>query len=95
MTGIDAHAVRLPLGQLGQPLLQEAPAPVEARHHRPDRDPEDLGGIGVGELADVHEHHDLAEVLGDLAERLDDAASRQAREHALLRLAAAVSARRL
>ena len=52
--------------ELGEPLLQEAPAAVEPRHDRPDRDPEDLGGVGIAELADVHQHDHLAEVLGQL-----------------------------
>ena len=51
---------------------------MEAGHHRPDRDVEDLRRVRVGEVADVDEHDDVAELGRDLGQRVHDGVLRQA-----------------
>ena len=50
---------------------------MQARHHGADRDVEDLRGVGVGEVADVDEHDDVAEVVRHFGERGDDVGLRE------------------
>ena len=57
---------------------------MQPRHHGTDRDVEDLGRLRVAELADVDEHDDVAEVVRDLGERVDDAALREPLDHLVL-----------
>ena len=48
----------------GQVAAQQTARPAQPRHHGADGDVEDLGGVGVAELADVDEHDHVAEVVG-------------------------------
>ncbi len=57
---------------------------MEARHHGPDRDVEDLSSIRVGELSDVDEHDHVSEVVRHIGEGLDDRVLAQPLEHTLL-----------
>jgi len=57
---------------------------MEARHHRADRDVEDLRRVRVREVADVDEHDDLAELWRDVSERVHDGILRQALDDTLL-----------
>ncbi len=43
-------------------VAQALTGPAQATHHRPDRDPERLGGLLVRQLVDVDEVDDLAEL---------------------------------
>src|SRR2546426_3118826 len=56
---------------IGELPLQNTPTAMQAGHHGPDRNVEDLGGIGVAEVADVDEHEHVAEVVRDLRQRSD------------------------
>ena len=51
---------------LGEGALQDTTTAVQTRHHRADRDVEDLGSVLVGEVADVDQDEDVPEVVGDL-----------------------------
>ena len=77
---VERHDGRL----LGQQLLQPAAAAVQPRHHRADRDVEDLRGLRVAELADVDEDDRVAVLVGQLGERVHDAILRQTLDDALL-----------
>jgi hypothetical protein len=57
--------------------LQDAPSTMEARHHRPDRDTQDLRRVLIAEVTDVDQHDHVAEVVRDLGERRDDVVLRQ------------------
>ena len=43
---------------------------MQAGHHGPDWNVENLGRIGVAEIADVDEHDDITEVMGHRGESL-------------------------
>ena len=57
---------------------------MQPGHDGADRDVEDLGGVGVAELAEVDEDDDVAEVVRERGERVDDAALREPLDDALL-----------
>ena len=57
---------------------------MEPRHDGAHRDVEDLGRVGVAELADVDEDDDVAEVVRQLGERADDVVLREPLDDALL-----------
>ena len=61
---------------------------MEAGHHGADRDIENLRGVLVAEVADVHEDDDVAEVVRYGRERVDDRILREALDDALLVFAA-------
>ena len=52
---------------VGELRLEKASTAMEPGHDRAHRDVEDLGGVGVAEVADVDEHDDVAEVVGTSA----------------------------
>src|SRR6476661_3400029 len=58
------------LSEAEQPTLQPFSSPMEARHHRADRDVEDLGDLLVREALDVGEQDSDSELLGEILERL-------------------------
>ena len=64
------------------------------RHHRADRDVEDLRGVLVAEVADVDEHDRIAEVVRHGAERRHDVILRQAFDDAPLPRRNSVGTRR-
>ena len=66
---------------------------MEPRHHRPDRDVEDLGDLLVRETLDIGEQHGHPELLGQRLERLLDLVVGEAVEQ--LVLGAAAERRRL
>ena len=78
---------------LGHRLLQDTPTTVQARHDGADRDVENLRGVGVGEVADVDEHDDVAKVVRHLGQRSDDVVLRQPLDDAVLVARAAVAGR--
>ena len=57
---------RLLQGGLGQLPLQDAAPSVQPRHHRADRDVEDLGRVRVAEVAEIDKHEHVAEVVRHL-----------------------------
>src|SRR5262245_32666972 len=57
---------------------------MEPGHHGAHRDVENLGGVGVAEVADVDEHDDVAEVVGDVGEGVHDRVLREALDDAVL-----------
>ena len=57
---------------------------MQARHDGADRDVEDLRGVGVAELAQVDEDDDVAEIVRELGERVDDTALREPLDDLLL-----------
>src|SRR5215210_1870522 len=59
-------------GLLGKLPFENTPTAVQPRHDCSDRDVEDLRGLGVAEVADVHEHDHVAEVVRDRCERVHD-----------------------
>src|SRR4051812_40803540 len=67
-----------------QLAFQDTPRAVQPAHDRADRDVEDLRGVGIAELADVHEHEDVAEVVRHVCKRVDDRSLRELLDHALL-----------
>ena len=68
------------------------PGPVEAGHDGPDRNPEDGGGVLVGETLDVDQEHDLTVERVELLDRLHHLAAGDAVEDLLLRPLAEVVA---
>src|SRR5829696_4790931 len=52
-------------GRLGKRLLQKAPPPMEAGHHRADRNVQDLRRVLVAEVPDVHENDHVTEIVWD------------------------------
>src|SRR3954468_19356260 len=69
---------------LGHSLLEDTPTAVQARHHRSDRDVENLCSVGVREVADVDENDDVAEVVWHLGEGGDDIVLRQSLDDLVL-----------
>src|SRR5215210_722708 len=59
-------------GLLGKLPFENTPTAVQPRHDCSDRDIEDLRGLGVAEVADVHEHDHVAEVVWDRGQRVHD-----------------------
>ena len=57
---------------------------MQTRHDGTDRDVEDLGRVLVGEVADVDEHDDVAEVVRDDRQRPDDVVLREPLDDVLL-----------
>src|SRR4029453_13288416 len=57
--------------RLGEVLLQNASAPVQARHDRADRNVEDLRRIAVAEVGEIDEQDDVPEVVWKISERRD------------------------
>ena len=47
---------------------------MKARHDGADRDVEDLGRVGIAEVPEIDEDDDVAEIVRERCERIDDAA---------------------
>src|SRR3954447_3475872 len=67
-----------------QLAFQDTPRAVQSAHDGSDRDVQDLRGVRIAELADVHEDEDIAEVVRHMCERVDDRSLRELLDHALL-----------
>ena len=63
--------------RLGHGLLQDTPSAVQARHHSADRNVEDLRGVRIGEVADVHQDYNVAKIMRHFRERAHDVVLRQ------------------
>jgi hypothetical protein len=63
--------------RFGHGLLEDTAPTVQARHHRADRNVENLRSVRIREVADVHQHDDVAEVMRHLRKRTDDIVLRQ------------------
>src|SRR5207248_4409445 len=64
-------------------LLQDTPTAVQTRHDGADGNVEDLGGVRVGEVADVYEHDHVAKVVRNVRERLHDVLLRESLDDAV------------